>query len=176
MPNFAFMMKQELISLLPAGYPDNARVWIYQSNRAFIEKEELEINEQLHHFYAQWKSHGAPAKGWAKLLFKQFVVVIADESEVQLGGCSIDDAMRQIKSFERQYDVNFFNRLLITFLIKSKAEMLPLNQVQYAIDNGYINKDTLMFNNVIANKKELLEKWLVPLNESWLWGRVQIPA
>jgi hypothetical protein len=80
-----------------------------------------------------------------------------------------------VKSMERQYDVNFFDRMMLTFLIKGKAEMLPFSQVQYAIDKGFINKDTLVFNNIATSKQDLLEKWLVPLSESWLADRVSLP-
>jgi len=168
------MQLQTLNNLLPAGFADNARVWIYQSSRAFIEKEETEINEQLYQFYSQWESHGKQVRGWAKLLFRQFIVILADETDFAVSGCSTDGSVRIVKSIERQYDVNFFDRMMITFLINNKAEMLPFAQVQYAIDRGYINKDTLLFNNVATNKKELLEKWLVPLNQSWLSGRVNV--
>jgi hypothetical protein len=161
-----------LRELIPTDFGDNARVWVYQSSRAFIEKEEREINEQLFHFYSQWLSHGTPVKGWAKLLFHQFIVVIAEETGEMIGGCSIDGSVRVIKSIERQYDVNFFDRMMITFLRKNKPEMLPFNQVQYALDKGYIDKDTFIFNNVVLTKKELLQNWLVPLSDSWLAGRV----
>jgi hypothetical protein len=166
------MQTQELVSIIPADFSDNARVWIYQSSRPFIEKEENEINEQLHQFYAQWQSHGEPVKGWAKLLFKQFIVMIADETEVQVGGCSTDSSVRVVKSIERQYSVNMFDRMTLTFLVNDKAQMLPFGQVQYAIDKGYINKDTLFFNNIAATKKELMEGWLIPLKDSWLGTRV----
>ncbi|MGN6475649.1 MAG: hypothetical protein ACTHKV_00375, partial [Flavipsychrobacter sp.] len=66
-----------LKSEIPADFHDSSRVWIYQSSRPFIEKEEKEINEQLHQFYTQWQSHGIPVKGWAKLLFRQFIVMMA---------------------------------------------------------------------------------------------------
>lgn len=167
------MQTQELMDLIPQDFAPNARVWIYQSSRAFIEKEEREINEQLYQFYAQWQTHGAPVKGWAKLLFRQFVVIMADETEEMVSGCSTDSSVRVIKSIERQYDVNFFDRMMITFLLKHKAEMLPFTQVQYAIDKGYIDKDTLLFNNVaVHTKADLAEKWLVPISESWLANRV----
>jgi hypothetical protein len=170
------MLNEELKRLIPKEFADNARVWIYQSRRAFIEKEEREVNEQLQQFYTQWQSHGAPVKGWAKLLFNQFIVVIADETEVMVGGCSTDSSVRAIKSIERQYDVNFFDRMMLTFLVKGKAEMLPFGQVQYALDKGYIDKDTPVFNNVVGTKKELMENWLVPMRESWLAGRVSFPV
>lgn len=170
------MQVQEIAAILPHGFNDNSRVWVYQSSRAFIEKEAKEVNEQLYQFYAQWQAHGAPVKGWAQLLFNQFVVVMADETNVAVSGCSTDSSVRVIKSLERQYDVNFFDRMMITFLRNGKAEMLPFEQVQYAIDKGFINRDTLLFNNVATTKKELLENWLVPLQYSWLNSRVTYPT
>lgn len=161
-----------LKSEIPADFHDSSRVWIYQSSRLFIEKEEKEINEQLHQFYIQWQSHGIPVKGWAKLLFRQFIVMMADETATGVSGCSTDSSVRIIKSIERQYDVNMFDRMMMTFLVKGKAEMLPLNQLQYAVDKGYIDKDTMMFNNVVTNKKELLENWLVPIADTWLASRL----
>ncbi len=169
-------MQQELTNMLPTGFADESKVWIYQSSRPFSDKEELQINEELHQFYAQWLSHGAPVKGWAKLLFKQFIIIMADETGTQVGGCSTDSSVRVIKSLERQYKVNFFDRMTITFLLKNKTEMLPYNQVQYALDKGFLNKDTLTFNNIATTKKELLEKWLVPLSESWLADRIALPV
>lgn len=168
------MLNQSITDLIPGDLADSSKVWVYQSSRAFIEKEANEINEQLYQFYTQWLSHGAPVKGWAALLFRQFIVVIADETEIMVGGCSTDSSVRVIKSIERQYDVNFFDRMMLTFLVKNKAEMLPFNQVQYAIDKGFIDKDTPVFNNIVTTKKELLTNWLVPLKESWLGGRVEL--
>lgn len=169
-------MQHEIAELVPAGFPDDARVWIYQANRAFNEKEAVEVTEQLHHFYENWQTHGSPVKGWAGLLFRQFIIVIADETDEQVSGCSTDSSVRVIKSLERQYNINLFDRMTITFLVKGKAEMLPFQQVQYAIDKGYITRDTMLFNNVVTNKKELYTKWMVPLKESWLAGRVSFDA
>jgi len=97
---------------------------------------------------------------------------MADETGTHVSGCSTDGMVRVIKSLERQYDVNFFDRMTLTFLVEGKAQMLPFGQVQYAIDKGYINKDTLLFNNIATTKKELLETWLVPVSQSWLAERV----
>lgn len=170
------MNVREIEQLIPAGYADDSRVWVYQSSRPMSEKEELEINEQLQQFYMQWQAHGTPVKGWARLLFRRFIVMIADETDVTVSGCSTDSSVRIIKSIERQYEVNMFDRLSITFLVKDQPEVLPLGQVQYAIDKGYINADTLLFNNLVETKKELLENWLQPLGNSWLKGRVSLPA
>ncbi|HTO15540.1 MAG TPA: hypothetical protein VLZ83_07205 [Edaphocola sp.] len=167
------MNQQEIKNLIPEGFDDSSRVWIFQSTRPFTDQQVLEINEQLLHFTAQWVVHGHPVTGWGKLLFNRFIVMMAEEKEEKISGCSSDSMERVIKSIEKQYDCSLFDRLSITFLVKDKPEVLPMNQVQYAIDKDFINKDTLLFNNLVATKKELLEKWLSPLSESWMATRVK---
>lgn len=170
------MNNYDFSALLPEGFSDHSRVWIYQSSRPFSEQQELEINEQLLQFYTQWQAHGAPVKGWAKLLFRRFIVLMADETHVEVSGCSTDSSVRIIKSIERQYEANLFDRLSLTFLVKDQPEVLPMGQIQYAIDKGFINGDTLLFNNLVATKADMLKNWLQPLQYSWLKDRVQLPV
>jgi hypothetical protein len=166
------MTAEKLQELLPTDFPMNSKAWIYQSSRPFSEKEELEINEQLHQFYSQWASHGTPVRGWAKLLFGQFVVVLADEEATGVSGCSTDSMVRVIKSLERQYTVQLFDRLTLTFLVNGKAQMLPMGQVSYALEKGYISPETPFFNNSITSYGEVMEGWIVPLNKSWMATRL----
>src|ERR1700748_2069515 len=170
------MNNYDLKALIPADFADQSRVWIYQSSRPFSEQQESEINEQLLHFYTQWQAHGAPVKGWAKLLFRRFIVIMADETHVGVSGCSTDSSVRVIKSIERQYDANLFDRLSITFLVKDQPEVLPMGQAQYAIDRGDINGDTLLFNNLVATKDDMLKNGLQPLKYSWMKTQVQLPV
>jgi len=165
-----------LTDLLPTDFSPRSRVWIYQSNRSFSDKETAEIDDQLHLFYAHWDSHGAPVKGWARVLFGQFIVVMADEEATGVSGCSTDSMVRVIKSLERQYSVTLFDRLTLTFLVEGRAQMLPMGQVAYALQKGFIAPDTLFFNNAVLTKAELEEDWLVPLKESWLAKRLGLAA
>lgn len=168
------MEKPSYLNELPAAFSDNSRVWIFQSNRPFIGEEIAQINEQLLQFYLQWQAHGIPVKGWAKLIYDRFVIVMADEAaSTTVSGCSTDSMVRIIKSLERQYKVNFFDRMSLLFLVNEKAEMLPMHQVQYAFDKGFINWNTVMFNNLVDNKKDLETKWLIPIKDSWLKNSIQ---
>lgn len=168
------MNTQEIKTLIPQNFADDSKVWIYQSSRPFSEQQAIEIKEQLHQFQMQWHAHGDEVKGWAELLFKRFIIMMADEGDVAVSGCSIDSATRIIKSIERQYEAQLFDRLTITFLMNDKAEALPMGQVQYAIDKGFIDGNTLMFNNTVATKKELIDNWLQPLSQSWLRTHINL--
>lgn len=159
--------------LLPENFSRISRVWIYQSSRLFMLGEALEIENILKKFTANWLSHGVPVKGFATLLFGQFIVLMADEEATGVSGCSTDSSVRLMKDIENQFAVNLFDRTSLAFVVKEKIQLLPLAQLQYAMDNQFINPDTLYFNNLVQTKKELEENWIVPVKISWLANRVR---
>lgn len=161
---------------LPEDFASDSRVWIYQSSRLFSMGEALQIEDLLNHFTANWKSHGTPVKGLGTLFFGQFIVLMADENATGVSGCSTDSSVRLIKQIEELYKVNLFNRQLLAFVVKEKVQLLPLAQLQHAVDNTYITPDTIYFNNLVATKEELATQWMVPVKDSWLSKRIGIKA
>lgn len=161
---------------IPADFNDSSKVWIYQSSRLFFMSEALEIEEMLENFVENWKSHGAPVKGYANLLFGQFIVLMADETGTTVGGCSTDASVRVIKEIETKMKVSMFDRQNLAFIKKDKVELLPLSQLNYAVENGFINADTLYFNNIVLTKKELINNWIIPVKNSWLAQKIVFPA
>lgn len=154
--------------LLPNNFNDNSRVWIYQSNRLFTLHEAFQIEDMLKAFVSNWQSHGIPVTGYANLFFGQFIVLIADETQSGVSGCSTDSSVRMIKDIEQMFNVNMFDRLLLGFIVKERVQMIPVAQLSYALENNFIEPGTLYFNNTILNFEQLKENWLVPLKESWL--------
>jgi len=165
-------MNLEYKYLLDGNFHPDSRVWVYQCSRLFTLNEALEIEELLKEFTMQWKSHGTPVKGAAHLFFGQFVVLLADETATGVSGCSTDSSVRLIKDIEQRYGVNMFDRTTLAFMVKDKVQLLPLSQLQYAIDNGFINGDTLYFNNLVQTKEELESKWIIPVKDSWLVKKI----
>ena len=157
---------------IPDDFADSSRVWIYQSSRLFFISEALEMEDMLNDFASNWKSHGRPVKGFANLFFGRFIVLMADESATGVSGCSTDSSVHLIKSIEEKYKVQMFDRQSLAFVVKDKIELLPLSQLEYAVENNFINANTLYFNNTVLSKKEMFEKWIIPVKESWLAKRV----
>jgi hypothetical protein len=157
--------------LIPNDFADDSRVWIYQCNRFFSISEALQIEEKLQEFTITWKSHQVPVKGFGTLFFGQFIVLIADETATGVSGCSTDSSVRLIKSFEQTYQVGLFERTLLAFVIKEKVELLPISQINYAFENNFIKRDTLFFDNNIENKDDLMHKWIIPVQDSWIWKK-----
>jgi hypothetical protein len=135
-------MNLEYKELLPQNFSPDSKVWIYQSSRLFSLSEALDIETLLNKFSAEWRSHGAEVNAYCNLFFGQFVVLMADETNVGVGGCSTDSSVRFIKELGQKFGVDFFDRTSMAFLVKDKIQMLPLNQLQYAFDNGFIDQGT----------------------------------
>jgi hypothetical protein len=159
---------------LPEDFADSSRVWIYQSSRLFFISEALEMEDMLNDFAAGWKSHGAPVKGFANLFFGRFIVLMADETATGVSGCSTDSSVHLIKAIEEKYKVQMFERQNLAFIVKDKIEVIPLSQLEYAVENNFINAGTLYFNNTVLTKKEMIEKWIIPAKDSWLAKRVNL--
>lgn len=159
--------------LLPSDFHPDSRVWIYQSDRIFTESEQIEIDELLQQFTNSWTSHGAKVKGFGKLIFNQFIVLMADETASGVSGCSTDSSVRIIKEIENRYKADLFNRQNLAFFAGENIIQIPLSKLNEAISNNLINHETYYFNNVVLSKKELEEKWIVPLKNSWLQHKVQ---
>ncbi len=169
-------MNLDYLYLLDGNFHPESRVWVYQSSRLFSMNEAFEVEDMLNRFTESWLSHGSPIKGAAYLFFGQFIILMADESATGVSGCSTDTSVRLIKDLEQRFGVSLFDRLSLAFVIKDKVELLPMSQLPYAIKNGFVNGDTLYFNNLVQTKEELEKNWIIPIKDSWLAKKVELPA
>ena len=81
--------------------PNNSRVWIYQSNREFTQKEVEFITEKATVFINNWTRHGDDLKGSFTIKYHQFLVLAVDENFNNVSGCSIDASVRFVRQLEQ---------------------------------------------------------------------------
>ena len=161
-------MNFNISEYLPEDFAPNSRVWIYQSDRIFFMQEALEMETMLQQFVTDWKSHGTPVKGYANLFFGRFIILMADENATGVSGCSTDSSVRLIKEIEKKFSVSLFDRQMLTFYIKDKVEILPLSQLNYALENKFVTADTLYFDNTVLTKEALENRWITAASNTWL--------
>jgi hypothetical protein len=136
--------------------------------------EIFELEPLLEDFVANWKSHGANVKGYATVLYGQFILIMADETATTVAGCSTDSSVHVIKAIEEMTGVQMFNRTLLAFFIKDKVQTIPQAQLNYALENGLLSMDTLYFNNLVNTKATLEKDWLQPISKSWLAQSIKV--
>lgn len=148
--------------------PASSRIWIYQASRKLRKSEEVEITEKTGRFVKTWSAHGNDLEAGATILHNQFLVLGVNEDQTGASGCSIDKSFRFIQQLEKNYDIRFLERSKVAFYIDKEVELFPLAELKLKIDAGTITKDTLIFNNLVDNKGDLEDKWIIPANDSWL--------
>jgi len=165
-------MNTDHLAGLPTSFDPSSRIWIYQGHRPFTPEEAAQTRQLLNAFIRTWTSHGTPVKGYGGILYNQFIILMADESEGSgasgVSGCSTDSSVHLIKQIEQQTDIRLFDRLNLTFYIHNQVRLIPMAQLEDALNSGVITPDTLYFNNTVETKAELETKWMIPLKDSWL--------
>ena len=147
---------------------ESARVWIYQADRKLSADELTAIEKAAMTFVDGWAAHGAPLKGSFKVLHNQFLVILADESFNSASGCSIDASVHFVQQLEQQLGISFFDRSKVAFIHQDEVFLESLNHLKDRVSEGVIHENTLVFNNLVKDKKELEHMWLIPAGQTWL--------
>lgn len=147
--------------------PDNARIWIYQSDRSFSDTELSEIEQQMALFIEKWTAHGSELQAGFEIKYNRFIVIGLDQSHASASGCSIDASVHFIQSLEQNYGVNLMDRMNVSFKQGEYIAYKPLKDFKKMAKDRAISKETVVFNNLVANKQEYLEHWEVPAQDSW---------
>lgn len=147
--------------------PDAARIWIYQCNRSFSESELQEIEQATAQFLNDWTAHGSDLKAGFEIKYKRFIVIGLDQSQASASGCSIDASVHFIQTLEQKYDVELMDRMNVSFKQGEFIAYKPLKDFKKMAKAKSVSKNTIVFNNLVANKLEYDEHWEVPASESW---------
>ncbi len=147
--------------------PNNSRVWIYQSNREFSDKEVDFITEKATEFINNWTRHGDDLKGSFTIKYKQFLVLAVDENFNNVSGCSIDASVRFVQQLEQALQLDLMDKMNITFKDGDNINLIKLPQFQEFVKSKKINEETIVFNNLVATKEDFENNWEVPAKQSW---------
>jgi len=147
--------------------PNDARVWVYQANKAFTAQEASFISEHAIQFINQWTRHGADLKGSFTIKYNQFLVIAVDERFANVSGCSIDASVHFVQELQKALSLDLLNKMNISFKDGAHINIVSLSQFKNYAAAQKITPDTIVFNNLVTTKEALLQQWEVPAKESW---------
>jgi hypothetical protein len=147
---------------------DASRVWVFQSDREFTENEQQELNAELTNFVNNWLSHGSLLKAYFKIMHNRFIIFIADEDGDRMCGRAVDASVRFVKELEARYSISLLDRNRMAYIDQAgKVHGCMLSELSRLSEEGKIKQETKVFNNLVQNKIEFENAFLVPLSESW---------
>ncbi len=146
--------------------PDQARVWLYQSERALTSGEQQIILDAGRRFIDQWVTHGQTLIASITVIDNFFIAIAVDDRNLP-SGCSIDSSVDFVRTIGNHLNLDFFGRTNIPLQVDGKIELMPLAELKQKLKLGEIDHNTLVYNTLSANIAEL-KKWVIPLKNSWL--------
>jgi hypothetical protein len=147
--------------------PANARIWIYQSDRILSSDEEKKITELAHEFLNSWTAHNQELKSSFEIRYHAFLVIMIDENFSQASGCSIDKQLHFIQKLEKELSVSLLDRFVFALKENNGVKLIRRKEFESLVENGVVNDETIVFNNLVQTKRELEEKWETRFADSW---------
>ena len=147
--------------------PLNSRVWVYSSNRKFIQKEIISIRKDLENFLSNWTSHNQNLETGFELRYDRFIIIAVNQEINNASGCSIDNCVRFIKKLENKYEVDLLDKMNVFYKQDKHLYHKKLNEFISMYKNNLVSLNTVVFNNLVNTLGEYKLKWEVPVKESW---------
>lgn len=147
--------------------PENSRVWIYQANRSFTDKEIEEIESKLDVFLTNWAAHGSDLQAGYIIKYKRFIVIALNQNLNSATGCSIDASVQFIQQLEKEYNVDLLDKMNVSYKQGDFIAYKTLVDFKKMAKDKAVSKNTIVFNNLVNTIMEFNESWEVPASESW---------
>lgn len=151
----------------PTFSPDS-RVWVYTSDRRLSDAETAAVQEALDVFTRDWTAHNQALRATSEVFDNQCILLMVDESRAGASGCSIDKSVHFLEQLGSRIGADFFERMRFAWV--DEAGTLHFGnrpELSAARQNGQVTDRTPMLNTLVQNRQEMLDKWLLPFEESW---------
>lgn len=155
------------------GFHPTSKAWIYQSKRELTAAEANEIDNAVKAFSKEWTSHKMEVKATGAVLYNRFIVLLADETQNAVGGCSIDSSVKFIRSIENHFSISLLDRSILLFEQNGIFKEVLLAQLDEKISSGEIQPTTIYYNNTVTTLDEMKNKWQQQVKDSWMAPRLK---
>lgn len=148
--------------------PDDARVWVFASDRALSDAEERRLLDAVDRFLEVWNAHGAALGAARDWRHGRFLLVAVDESTAPPSGCSIDAMVQLLKELERDLGVTLVDNAPVWFREGDEVRRASRAEFLTRVREGIVGPETTVFDNTVMRVGDVRRgKWERPARESW---------
>lgn len=144
------------------NFSDNARIWLYQTDRPLDDNEQNNIKSEIASFVNEWAAHGNKLLADGALLNPYFIAFVVEDEKTLPSGCSIDASVKFLKEIGQKYNIDFFNRLNVYVRENDEIKKYVFSKLEE------LPNDTLVYDPLISKLGELRNQWPTPLEKSSL--------
>ena len=146
--------------------PENSKVWIFPSSRKFYLDETKSIQEKMDCFLKEWEQDKQTIISESLIKYDRFIIVFAS-SKMTISTDSINKLIHFIKNLEKEHQTTLLDKMNVCFKQGYYVQYKELKEFKKLIKTRAVSKNTVVFDNLVTNKKEFETIWEVPACESW---------
>lgn len=147
--------------------PENARIWVYQSDRILKDSEMGQISQYLSTQISTWESHGSPLQASFEFFYNKFLVLGVNTFYQDPSGCSIDTSTRWLKEIQQNFKIDFFDRS-IAYFEEDTLNFFPILEAKKQVLSGKVNANTTILNHQIGTLSDLKNHWKLKASDSFM--------
>jgi hypothetical protein len=143
------------------------KIWIYVIGRELNADELKTLSDKCQGFVSTWTAHEQQLKASFEIYKNRLLIFKVDESVYNASGCSIDKQLQLVKQLEKDLSVELLNRLKVAYEENGDVKVVNAPDVKDLIQKGFLNENTLVFDNTITSSSQMSE-WRKTLKNTWL--------
>ena len=148
--------------------PDEARVWVFGSDRSLDAVAASRLLGVVDTHLAQWAAHGAPlmsARDWRD---DRFLTVAVDQRTAGASGCSIDGLFRTLSAIGPAIGASMIGTALVHYRDRSGAiQSVSREAFGERAGHGEITTETPVYDTSVTTLDEWRERFASTVGESW---------
>ena len=156
------------LSKIESSLSDSARVWFYFVPNDLSDAQLNKFEHDRLNFLASWNTHGKSNQAEIMFFEKKLIMVIAQNQNESISGCSIDKSVAWIKSLSLEWGMDLLDRNWVLYEdMHHQTILCRLNQFWAKRKAKEVTDQTLLFDTTCQTLHEVRERWKVPFHQSW---------
>ena len=146
--------------------PDESKVWVFPSQKKIYTNEVENIEKKISDFILSWEEKNTGLQASFTVKYNRFIVIFAD-SETSISTDTTNQLISFIIELQAELETELMDKMNACFKQGEYVQYKDLKDFKKLIKDKGVNKNTIVFDNLISTKMEFDEYWEVPASESW---------
>jgi hypothetical protein len=148
--------------------PDNARVWVFASDRPITGEPARRLLEEVDRYLAQWQAHGHPLTCGRAWRDDRFLTIGVDQTDAYASGCSIDGLFRALQALRPVLGATLVGGGRVNYRDAAGAiQSATRDEFAKLGAAGTVTASTRVFDPTVATVAEWRERFETDAGRSW---------
>jgi hypothetical protein len=146
--------------------PEESKIWVFPSRKKFYTDQIESLEKKVSLFIDTWTDNNPSLKATSFLKYNRFIIICAS-SEASISTTITNEMISFIIELQTEYKTELMDKMNACFKQGEFVQYKELKDFKKLIKDKAVNKNTVVFDNLVSTKHEFEAYWETPASESW---------